>query len=233
MHMKVVLFDIDGTLIWTGGAGQRAMAELASGRGAMRPHVRINFSGRTDRSIIADHIRTCGIEGSSHHFDAFRARFLAILPRFLASCDGHVLPGVHEVLTRLGASDGIRVGLLTGNLQEAARIKLAHYDLAHHFFPDTEEAPIGAFGDAHFDRDEVARDAMRCVWGRLDPSIGPTDVWIVGDTPLDVQCARAVGARVMAVATGNHSLAELQDADPDLAVENLTEVHAWWAELGI
>src|SRR5262249_17665330 len=108
------------------------------------------------------------------------------------------------------------LGLLTGNVREGARIKLNHFELFHYF-------RCGGFGDEHFERDDVARDALREVQGLLSRPIDLSCVWVVGDTPLDVQCARASGARAVAVTTGWPSREELAAARPDLLLGNLSD----------
>ena len=138
--------------------------------------------------------------------------YLSRLPGRLAAIGGEVCPGVRELLARVRGRADVRLGLLTGNVRRGAALKLGHFGLWDTF-------PLGGgFGDDHEDRDDVARAAVRALRDHAD--FRPADVWVVGDTPLDVRCARAVGANVVAVATGWHPLAELTDADvavPDLA----------------
>jgi phosphoglycolate phosphatase-like HAD superfamily hydrolase len=142
--------------------------------------------------------------------------YLRRLPDYLHKHQGKVLPGIVPLLEHLAAQDRVAVGLLTGNLRAGARLKLGHFELFHHF-------AFGGFGDHHWERDDVAREAWAVIHERMNGAVPPDHVWVVGDTPLDVQCARAIGARVAAVATGWHSAAELAAARPDLLLTNLTD----------
>ena len=224
--MVVILFDIDGTLLSTRGAGQQAMnAAIAPdvSRDATWPDVR--FAGRTDRSIIHDHLRAYDLPTTHEHYVAYRDRFLSRLPDHLSSNQGCVLPGVVEALDRLTAMPAIHLGLLTGNMKQAARMKLDHYELSGYFYDGDEVT--GGFGDDHFERSDVAREALQNVVERLGGA--PWEVWVVGDTPHDVSCARAISANVLAVATGGFTRDQLDDAD--LVVEDLTVADAWWAAI--
>ncbi|MEM8680490.1 MAG: HAD hydrolase-like protein [Planctomycetota bacterium] len=228
--MIVVLFDIDGTLITTKGAGQAAMHRVARKTAGSEPSDRrLRFAGRTDRSIINDHFDAYGIEWTPENFSNFCDTFVQRLPTQLAESEGQVLPGITDALTRLQAADHVHLGLLTGNMRKAARIKLDHFGLTEHFLHAGEI--VGGFGDLHPDRDDVARDALGEMQTTLGTDIDPTRVWVIGDTPHDVRCARAIGASVLAVATGGYSLDELHATEPDLAVENMLVAHRWWEEV--
>jgi phosphoglycolate phosphatase len=238
--MPVVLFDIDGTLILTGRAGQFAMQRVAAkepvpklaAADPMRKPIReteipseMSFAGRTDRSIIADYFQRMGIEPTADCWGAFAAKFLRELPQELKRRNGFVLPGVFGILEQLRQIPDVHLGLLTGNLREAAWLKLSHYGLAEYFY--RERQAMGGFGDDHLDRDDVAREALRDVHCKIDTSIHPSNVWVIGDTPKDVQCARAIGARVIAVATGEFSVETLAESEPDLLVRDLTQADSW------
>ncbi|HTN77208.1 MAG TPA: HAD hydrolase-like protein [Pirellulaceae bacterium] len=116
------------------------------------------------------------------------------------------------------------IGLLTGNVREGAMRKLAHYGLATHF-------AFGGYGDLHHERDDVAREALAASHTHLGVAVGGDRVWVIGDTPLDVRCARAIGAKVIAVATGAHTVEELQGHAPDVTVEDLTATAALLKQL--
>lgn len=247
MKRLVVLFDIDGTLLLAGGAGQAAMqhavrpdnpsatedhpawADQAASSASSADEGKWQFAGRTDRSIISDFFRRHRIEDTPDNYAAYRERFLASLQDHLPRRRGSVLPGVERVLSSLSRQSQTTLGLLTGNLRRAARMKLSHYCLDHFFY--AQGRAIGGFGDVHHDRDDVARDAFREVRQFVDAAIGSDQLWVIGDTPHDVRCARAIGAHVLAVATGSFSEAELQAAGPDLTVADLTQAEGWWQRL--
>jgi len=217
--MRVLLFDIDGTLLNSGGAGQAAMEDaLATAFGVTRQTAGIPVAGRTDRAITSDMMRFHQIPLSEHNCDLLYQHYLSHLPKHLGSRGGLVLPGVESLLAQLAAESQCLLGLLTGNYRKGAELKLAHFCLFHHF-------RCGGYGDLHHDRDDVAReaksDALRTL-GREDHD----DVWVIGDTPNDVKCGRAIGARVVAVATGHYSDDELQATQPDYLFPDFSDVAA-------
>jgi len=207
--MHVCLFDIDGTLIHTRGAGMAALRNgLSRAFGIAEPTDQVAVHGRTDRGITRDLFRSHGIEDHPGHWEKFRDAYLGVLPQSLADRSGTVLPGVVALLELLAARDDVALGLLTGNTREGARIKLAHYGLDHFF-------DFGGFGDNHFERDDVAREALAATRQRLGDAVDLDRVWVIGDTPNDVRCGRAIDARTIAVATGDHTWDQLAAARPD------------------
>lgn len=203
------LFDIDGTLIHTGGAGMAALRDgLRAAFGVAEPTESVAIHGRTDRGITRDLFRFHGIEDKPEHWERFREAYLQVLPERLAQRPGTVLPGIVALLKTLKLRDDVTLGLLTGNTREGARIKLSHYGLDGYF-------DFGGFGDRHLERDDVAREALAEVKNRLDGRVDLDRVWVIGDTPTDVSCGQAIGARTIAVATGNHTREELAAAGPD------------------
>ncbi len=220
--MKTVLFDIDGTLLSSGGAGKAAMeAALVEEFGVPEIHDGVPFSGRTDRAIARDLFELHGLPDTAEIWRRFLASYLRLLPDYLKTRPGQVLPGIAELLTTLADRADVQAGLLTGNVRDGARLKLGHYGIGHHF-------QFGGFGDRHFDRCDVARDALAAVQERQG-KVDPADIWVIGDTPLDVECARSIGARVLAVATGWHSLEILADAKPDLLLADLSDAEPLWS----
>ena len=213
--MLICLFDIDGTLISSGGAGRAALElALASEFGIQHTIEKMLLSGRTDRAIVADLFRLHNIEDTLANRQRLTGGYLRHLPVCLERAAGKVLPGVVELLSGLSES-GAALGLLTGNTREGARVKLGYFGLDGYF-------ALGGYGDEHHHRDDVARMAL----AEAHRLHGPTgkQVWVIGDTPLDVQCARAIGARSVAVATGWHDTTELAQHGPDLLVETLGDV---------
>jgi phosphoglycolate phosphatase len=212
------LFDVDGTLLTTEGAARQAFAQAVRERlGVSDDLADIAFAGRTEplilRDILAKHARrfTDGDEARFWHavFDAMRAALVP--PR------GRLMPGVPALLDRIERERGWVMGLLTGNMTEMARIKLDRFGLQPRF-------AFGAFGEEAADRDALARVAVARVAGRW--GIPPARCVVVGDTEHDVACARAAGARVIAVATGGQSRDALAAHAPDLALDDLTDPEA-------
>jgi len=151
--------------------------------------------------------------------------YFSLLPTSLREREGNILPGVRKLIEKLSSQDGAFLGLLTGNFAEGARLKLQHYGLHHHF-------RMGGFGDEHLDRDDVARQALVELKAHL-PEVAPSDVWVIGDTPSDVKCGRAIGANTVAVATGMFELDQLASTKPDVLLSDLTQAAQWLADLGL
>jgi len=224
--MNVLLFDIDGTLIDAGGAGQAAMeASLAEEFGANRPVTGISTAGRTDRAIAMDLFEFHGVEFNDAHWDRYLQSYFRLLPGSLHARQGVILPGVVSLLERLATREDVLLGLLTGNFSNGAQLKLAHYGLDGHF-------RLGGFGDAHLDRDDVAREALRVVQGHI-PTIKPDKIWVIGDTPSDIRCGRAIGAKVLAVGTGMFSVTELEPHSPDVLLSDLSQPDPWLQAAGL
>ena len=225
----LVLFDVDGTLVLTGRAGLRGMTSAFRRLyGSTDALDGIPVAGRTDRAIVSDALRAAGLAVTGDEIlrlrDAYIADLQAEIGRPVADFSG-VLPGVETLLDELESQPGVSVGLLTGNFEAGARIKLGHFDLWNRF-------PFGAFGDDHDDRNAlvpVALSRARAA-GIAEP---PADrVVVIGDTPLDVACAHAHGARAVAVATGSYSCDDLREAGADVVVETLVDARALIASFG-
>jgi phosphoglycolate phosphatase-like HAD superfamily hydrolase len=212
--MRVLLFDIDGTLIRSGGAGKAAMeSALRTSFGIKEIRDRVAYSGRTDPGIASELLALHGIEPTDANAERLKAAYLANLPGMLARMRGSVLPGIEEALRRERREAVI--GLLTGNVRAGAEIKLRHFGLWDYF-------PFGGFADGLTERDDVARRALAEAERHTARPIDPADVWVIGDTPLDVKCARAIGAKAVVVATGWHHPDELVAANPDHLLPDFT-----------
>lgn len=215
--MPVLLFDIDGTLVRAGGAGKAAMeAALRTAFGVTEVRNGVPYAGRTDRAIARDLLEVHGLEPCPTNQRRLYEAYLDHLPASLQVHRGRVCPGITDLLAALHARPRVILGLLTGNIRTGARHKLAHFGLWDYFV-------CGGFGDDHYDRDDVARSALAAVRSYLGRDVSPTDVWVIGDTPLDIRCARAIGARAVAVATGWHTLDELRACAPDFALSDLAD----------
>jgi phosphoglycolate phosphatase-like HAD superfamily hydrolase len=217
----LALFDIDGTLVQTLGAGIRGMnAAFADLYGVENALGRVPIAGRTDRVIVADVLRGAGIEPTANRIGEVRDAYLARLPAAMAEpAQGPfgVLPGVTAILGRLSATPDVAVGLLTGNFERGAKIKLDHFGLWREF-------AFGAFGDDHFDRRDLVPVALAHARG-AGIDVSDPIVVVIGDTPLDVDCAHANGALAVGVSTGPYGRDALAAAGADLTVDTLTELN--------
>lgn len=216
----LVLFDIDGTLVQTAHAGVRGMdaafARLHGRTGALDG---IPIAGRTDRSIVRDAFVRLGLDPTDDDIERLRVAYLEDLRVEIARPTREpmgVLPGVHALLDALEARPTVGVGLLTGNFQGGARIKLGHFDLWRRF-------AFGAFGDRHQNRRDLLPMALQAAQAAGHALVPPDRVIVIGDTPLDVDCAVAHGARALAVATGHYGSDALVEAGADLTVDTLSD----------
>jgi phosphoglycolate phosphatase-like HAD superfamily hydrolase len=215
--MYVCLFDIDGTLLASGGAGKSALEDaLAEEFGVRSGMQKIKLSGRTDRAIVHDLLSLSGLEDNEENRARLLSAYLKHLPGCLARGNGTVLPGVLALLQLLDSRTDVVVGLLTGNVQAGARLKLGHFGLAEYF-------AFGGYGDEHHCRDDVAREALLAVKTHLKGDVDPGRICVIGDTPYDVRCARAIGAKVVAVLTGYHDRVELTACKPDVLLDDLSD----------
>ncbi len=214
--IRLVLFDIDGTLIATGGAGLRAFASVARATFRQADGMeRLSFAGRTDPSIVREFFLAAGIEPSAAAFTRFFEDYVFWLDHHLRELPGRVLPGVREALATLAAVPEPPVlGLLTGNIRLGAELKLRHYDLWNPFV-------LGAFGDDREHRDELAAVARQRGEAWLGRPLAGAEVLVIGDTPLDIACARAIGAPCLAVATGGADVEVLRRHQPAWVVPHL------------
>lgn len=217
---KLVLFDIDGTLVLTGGAGFRAMNRACKTVvGAASALDGIPLAGRTDWIILHDALRRIDRELDDALFAQLRDRYLDCLREEIEHPGKGVkavMPGVLDLLDALHGRDDVFLGLLTGNFEEGARIKLEHFDLWRYF-------RCGAFGDDAADRNALVPFAVDRARGcGLEP-LPNEHIFVVGDTPYDVACAMAVGAVPIGVATGGHSVDELRDSGADVVFEDLRD----------
>jgi len=225
--VRLFLFDIDGTLVSVRGAGRTAFARaLEATYGTAGTIERYDFRGRTDLRIVHDLMSEAGLDveriraGVDDCFLAYTRELAQIIG------DGsriQVLPGVADVVRRLGARGDAVVGLLTGNIEAGARIKLEPTGLWPYF-------RVAAYGSDHADRlrlPAIARERARV----LGHEFTFDRITIIGDTPLDVACARGCGAVAVAVATGQHPAEELAACRPDLLFSDLSDVERVVAHL--
>ncbi len=220
---RVLLFDIDGTLLVT-SVGRRALARaLAEAFAIPDPRCELVFGGRTDRSIVEELLRVNRLPVDEIHVDTLRRHYLMLFPALLDDQGGEVLPGVPELLERLAAMEGVTLMAMTGNFVESGREKLRHFGLEHFF------SNIFGGGEDHH-RDDLARRTARTIRKDLAQDPGKSssqkekvDLVIIGDTPADIQCAKAIHAGAIAVCTGGHDRETLAEGSPDLILDDLSD----------
>jgi phosphoglycolate phosphatase-like HAD superfamily hydrolase len=218
---RLLLFDIDNTLLWTGGAGGQAM-NLAFSEifGVQDGFARVEFSGRTDLFILASALANHGLGGGvSEHLEPFLSRYYRLLPRTLEEREGYLMPGFPQLLEALAGRPDIRLGLATGNFSEGARIKLEYYGIRQYF-------AHGGFGEESIERAEVVRRAIQRVAG----GAGPAQVLVIGDTPHDITAALDNGATAVGVATGTYTLDELRASGAEIVFADFSD---WQTAAGV
>lgn len=218
--MKLVLFDIDGTLLLGQGAGARAMER--AGRGLHGPNFSlagIDFGGALDPWIYAQAVARAAVVAAEHAHNRFQEAYLLELASELALPTGSpvILPGVREALEGLSAHAAVTLGLVTGNYALAAAMKLRAVGL------DPAQFLVGAFGDDAPTRPELVRLALER-WAARGALASADHVVVIGDTPRDVDCAHRNGCRCVGVATGWHSADELVAAGADVVLRDLTDI---------
>ena len=219
---KVILFDIDGTLVLTGGAGVRAMGRAFEDVFSIRDAFsNIPMPGRTDAGILSDAALAHGIPGNSLDLERFRSIYFAHLRNELHQPGPRkgVMPGVRTLLEALSGRGDVYLALLTGNYEESARAKLEYFDLWRYF-------PCGAFGDDAPERNRLLPRALARIHACGGPAVHPSESVVIGDTPLDVACAVASGARSIAVATGSYDAEALRATRADVVLDDLADTDA-------
>ena len=221
--MYAVLFDIDGTLVQTGGAGQLAFAEtFADEFRVPKLSGAVPFAGRSDRAIAFELMRVHDVPPTEDNWEKFRTAYLERLPSALTRRQGQVLPGVVELLDELEKHSHPLVGLLTGNLHDGAMHKLSYYGLINRF-------GFGGYGDLCDERCDIAAaalaEAQRAAANKNGHANGNRlmGAMVIGDTVHDISCARSINAFAVAVPTGNTSRETLAAAKPDLLLEDLSD----------
>ncbi len=217
---KLVLWDIDGTLIRTDRAGIAALVRaFAQLHGGSPPMDSIEVAGRTDRWIIGSMLRAQGVDASTENIHAVLEGYLLLLQGEIDTRPGMVLPGIMHLLETLHARADVAQGLLTGNVERGARIKLGHFKVSHYF-------EFGAFGDDSALRNDLGPHALRRARERHAVEFAPDCTFVIGDTPHDIECGKVIGARTIAVATGRYPLTQLQQHTPTAAFEDFSDTAA-------
>jgi phosphoglycolate phosphatase-like HAD superfamily hydrolase len=217
---RLVLFDIDGTLLSGAGAGRRAVEKALADLALPHEHIsRWSFGGKTDPQIGREVLGHLGLapEAIAAHLPRFLERYLHHLEsEFPSNAACHLKPGVRPLLEALAERGQVLTGLLTGNLEPGARIKLAHFDLLSFFH-------LGAYGSDHADRPELPAIAVARAEEHTGYRYRGKEIVIIGDTEHDIRCGASLGVRAIGVATGSYSQAELSPHGADYLFEDLAD----------
>jgi phosphoglycolate phosphatase-like HAD superfamily hydrolase len=220
--MKLILFDIDMTLIYTAGAGRRAMTAAMKDIFGADGFGDVSFAGRTDAAILKDGLTQLKIPWDIASENAFKQNYLNRLAVELRKPgkDKGVKPGIPDIVENLRERTDVVLALLTGNWKEGARLKLEHFGLWHFF-------EFGVYADDSADRNQLPGIAVSRLRTRRNIDVTARDVFVIGDTPLDIACTKPLGAVSIAVATGFFSETELRAAEPDFLFSDLSDSEAF------
>ncbi len=226
--MTLLLFDIDGTLVRVNGAGRDTIKHALS---SLLDHPittdGVSFSGRTDPNILASILEENGLPAGESEVSAALDAYVDAMTGVLTPEDVEVLPGVRPLLEQLHDHADIQLALVTGNVEAIAYEKLGVHDLDEYF-------PIGAFGSDHADRNQLPHIASRRAAAHAGHDFQPEQqAVVIGDTPHDITCARAAGARAIAVCTGGYERAALSDQQPDVLHDRLPAPHTFLRQVGV
>jgi len=224
--MHLLLFDIDGTLVRVNGTGRTAVTDaLSSVTGRPVSTDGITFSGRTDPAIIEAVLEKNGVASTQDTVEEAIAAYVDAMKSTLTASDVEVLPGVQALVSALHDHSDVHLGLVTGNVEPIAYEKLAVQDLDHYF-------PVGAFGSDHADRNQLPELATRRAADRTGRTLSSAEhAVVIGDTAHDIECARAAGARAVAVCTGRYDRTELKPHEPDLLLDSLPSLETFLQQL--
>lgn len=212
---KLVLFDIDGTLIDPGGAGRRSLGNTFNELFAIKDaFAQIRMAGKTDIQIIKEGLSFHELSSDDRNLPSILSVYLKHLRTEILTKKKHINPGVVELLDTLKVMDGYWLGLLTGNIERGARIKLGAFGLNEYF-------SVGAFGDDNENRNHLLPIAVEKFRKMTHISINYDDCIVIGDTPSDVECSKPLGAMSIAVSTGPYSYASLLETGADYVLRNL------------
>ena len=228
--MRLVLWDIDGTLVETAGHGRRAFGEAFEALFGRKPVCNVPMPGRTDREIALTLLQRNGVRDGEKHLPRMweaLADALAARERDIRA-EGHVKEGAQEALEALGSRDDVIQSLLTGNIEPNAAIKLGAFGLERYL-----DFGAGAYGSQQGVRGDLVAVACERASAKHSVAISPSNVVLIGDTPLDVEAARRGGARAVGVATGPSGPHELREAGADVVLSDLSDTEAVLLAVGV
>ncbi|HTO04132.1 MAG TPA: HAD family hydrolase [Opitutus sp.] len=216
----LLLFDIDGTLITSGGAGEHALHDAARERFGIENALEgITLAGATDGLIARKILEKQDVEPTAENITALLDGYLGHLSDRLPKHQGRVMPGILALLEQLKGCEDCVLALLTGNLVKGAEVKLTHYGVWDYF-------EFGAFADDHHDRNELGKFAQARALEKHGEEFAPEHIFVIGDTPRDIECGKVIGAKTVAIATGNYSRDELAAHAPDFLFDDLSDTQA-------
>jgi phosphoglycolate phosphatase len=223
---RLLLFDIDGTLIHSGGAGVHALKSAFTERFDIIDDLHdIEIAGMTDSGIVVSILNKHKIPATNENVSAFLDSYVHFLSLELPRRVGNLLPGVLELLEKLKSRPHLVLALLTGNVSRGAQLKLEHYGVWHFF-------EFGAFADDHHDRNRLGTVARARAKEKHGRQFSASEIDVIGDTPRDIACGKAFGARTIAVATGTWSRNQLAKYRPDFLIDDLSDVEGIIDTLG-
>ena len=219
---RLILWDIDGTLLSTGPVGRYALEQAVASVTGSDEVPRVKMSGKTDQRIMREIMQAAGLEDD--RIDELLPQAMAVSIELLANArdqltdEGVVHPGVGALIDRLAQVSGVRQSLVTGNLAPNARVKVSTLGLHTHIDFD-----VGAYGDDHHDRNELVPMALRRVEELRGETYAPDEVWVIGDTEHDLACARTAGVRCLLVGTNWDGKNDVSRLEPDHFVHDLSD----------
>jgi phosphoglycolate phosphatase-like HAD superfamily hydrolase len=222
MQRKLVLFDIDGTLLKVGSINRRVLADaLTQVYGTEGSTAHHDFSGKMDSSIIHEVLQHAGLKGHeiSEKFDQAKALYIDLFKKQTGPADITLLTGIRQLLSKLSRCPGVLLGLLTGNFEDSGRHKLKLPAIDHYF-------TFGVFADDAARRDDLPAIAVERAFRLTGKNFSSSEIVIIGDTEHDIRCARVLDAKSIAVATGNYSIKDLQAHEPSALFENFARTDA-------
>lgn len=223
---RLLLFDIDGTLISSAGAGVHALKLVLAERFRIKDDLHdIEIAGMTDSGIVISILKKHKIPETHENVSAFLDGYVHYLSQELPRRKGTLLPGVLELLEKVKSRPHLVLALLTGNVSRGAQLKLEHYGVWHFF-------EFGAFADDHHDRNELGSFARARAKEKHGREFSPGETDVIGDTPRDIACGKAFGARTIAIATGTWSREQLTQHNPDFLFDDLSDVDEVMRTLG-
>ena len=223
----LLLWDIDGTLLSAKGAGPMAFDRATKDHfGYEIPIASIDWLGATDYSIAYALLEEAGRTVTRGEAQELINRYLSYLPEMLDATNARAIEGTHELLERYDKHASVHQGLLTGNVRRGADIKLGYLGVDHYF-------KFGAFADHSDERNDLSKHALELAREHLHPDWSPEQVYVIGDTPKDIECGKYIGAHTVAVATGNHSADQLKSHEPTVLFDSFADPSVLVDYLGV